>query len=65
MSFLGLLKEHAASGGRVRVELTSGAVVMGLIKTVSQDHLRIEDPDGRLAYVPFRNVRAVIRSTSH
>lgn len=64
MSFLGLLKEHAGTGKRVRLEMGSGAVLMGVVKTVSQDHLRVEDPDGRLAYVPLPGVRAVIRSTS-
>jgi hypothetical protein len=65
MSFLGLLKQHAGTGMRVRVELIGGSVVLGVIKLVSSDHLRIEDPDGRLTYVPTINVRAVIRSTSH
>lgn len=65
MAFLGLLKQHAGTGMRVRVELEGGGVVMGVIKLVSTDHLRVEDPDGRLAYVPTANVRAVIRSSSH
>jgi len=65
MSFLGLLKQHSGTGMRVRVELIGGGVVLGVIKLVSSDHLRIEDPDGRLTYVPTINVRAVIRSTSH
>jgi hypothetical protein len=65
MSFLGLLKQHAGTGMRVRVELIGGSVVLGVIKLVSSDHLRIEDPDGRLTYVPTINVRAVIRSSLH
>lgn len=65
MSFLGLLKQHAGTGMRVRVELDGGRVVMGVMKLVSSDHVRVEDPDGRLAYVPTSNVRAVIRSSSH
>lgn len=65
MSFLGLLKQHAGTGMRVRVELDGGRVVMGVIKLVSSDHIRVEDPDGRLAYVPTVIMRAVIRSSSH
>lgn len=64
MSFLGRLKEYAASGARVRIEMTTGSPLMGVIKTVSQDHLRVEDPDGRLAYVPVDMVRAIIRSSA-
>lgn len=65
MSFVGRLKEHAAENRRLRIELSNGSPVMGLVKSVSQDHIRLEDPDGRLAYVPLGRVRAIIRSTSH
>ena len=65
MSFRGLLKQHAGTGGRLRIELGEGKAVMGVIKLVGKDHIRVEDPDGRIAYVPLINLRALIRATSH
>ena len=64
MSFTGHLKELASAGLRLRLELVSGSPLMGTIQSVGQDHLRVEDPDGRIAYVPTTEVRAVIRSAS-
>lgn len=64
MSFVGLLKQHASSDSRLRLELTDGSALMGRIKAVGEDHLRVEDPDGRIAYVPLGSVRSVIRSAS-
>ena len=65
MAFRGLLEQHAGTGGRLRIELGEGKAVMGVIKLVGKDHIRVEDPDGRIAYVPLINLRAIIRATSH
>lgn len=63
MSMKGRLGEHAAAGARVRVEVGGGNALMGTIKAVTDDHVRMEDADGRDVYVGLDQVRAVIRST--
>lgn len=63
MSLRGRLNEHAASASRVRVEVAGGSALMGTITAVADDHVRMEDADGRDVYVSVEMVRAVIRST--
>ncbi|MDH3463354.1 MAG: hypothetical protein OEM32_07015 [Acidimicrobiia bacterium] len=63
MSLRGRLAEHAADDARVRVEVAGGNALMGTIKAVADDHLRMEDADGRDVYVAVDQVRSVIRST--
>ncbi len=63
MSLKGRLGEHAAAASRVRVEVAGGSAIMGTIMTVADDHMRMEDADGRDVYVSIEMVRAVIRST--
>lgn len=63
MNLKGRLNEHAASESRVRVEVAGGSALMGTIRTVTDDHVRMEDADGRDVYVSIQMVRAVIRST--
>jgi hypothetical protein len=63
MSMKGRLAEHATSNSRVRVEVAGGNALMGTIKAVTDDHVRMEDADGRDVYVAIDQVRTVIRST--
>jgi hypothetical protein len=58
------LSEYAANETRLRLELPGGNALMGTIKTVGDDHVRIADADGRDAYVSLEMLRAIIRSTS-
>jgi hypothetical protein len=64
MSMRARLDEHRAEENRIRLELAGGAALMGVIRSVSEDHIRVEDADGRVVYVPMESLRAVIRSIS-
>lgn len=63
MTIKGRLNEHATSGHRLRMEVDGSSAIMGTITTVGQDHVWVEDADGRSAYVPIGLVQAIIRST--
>lgn len=58
------LSEHSRDDTRLRLELAGGNALMGTIHTVSEDHLRVSDADGRDVYVSMDLLRAVIRSTA-
>lgn len=57
------LSEHSEAGNRLRIEVAGGVAVMGSVDSVSEEHLRVTDADGRVVYIPLDLIRAVIRST--
>ncbi len=62
-SFQALLKEYSAAGTRLRLALPENAVVIGSVGVVAPDHVEFNDADGRLLYIPFEVILAVIRAT--
>lgn len=57
------LQEHADRGTMVRISIPAGQMVIGKVTVVADDHLEIEDADGRKLFVPMRMVLAITRST--
>jgi hypothetical protein len=62
-SFRALLHEHSASTRTVRLALPGGDMVIGAITTVADDHVEMNDVDGRRLVVPLKMVLAVVRSS--
>ncbi len=62
MTFRARLEEHVADARRLRIEMGGGLGLSGVIKAVSTDHIKVEDPDGRGTYIPTEMLRAVIFS---
>lgn len=62
-SFRALLHEHAASADTVRLALPGGDMVMGRLEVVAEDHVEMNDVDGRRLIVPMKMILAVVRSS--
>lgn len=64
-SFRALLHEHSASEQVVRLALPGGDMVIGKVAVVAEDHVDLDDVDGRRLIVPMKMILAVVRSSDH
>lgn len=62
-TFRGVLHAHASTEQMLRFILPSNELLIGKVAVVADDHLRIEDADGRQKVVPTSLILGVIRST--
>jgi hypothetical protein len=56
------LREHADTGAMLRIAVAGGELVIGKVTVVAEDHVEIDDADGRRIYVPMRMILAVTKS---
>lgn len=64
-TFRALLHEHSASGQVVRLALPGNDIVLGGVAVVAEDHVEVQDVDGRRLIVPMNLILAVVRSSDH
>lgn len=62
-TFRGVLHNYASGEQMLRFTLPSGELLIGKVAVVADDHLRIEDAEGRQKVVPTSLILGVIRST--
>lgn len=62
-TFRALLHQHSGSGRTVRLALPGGDMVIGAVAVVAEDHVEVNDVDGRRLIVPLKMVLAVVRSS--
>lgn len=64
-TFQAVLHEHSAAGHVVRLALPGNDLVIGRLEVVADDHVTVEDVDGRRLVVPSKLILAVLRSSEH
>lgn len=64
-TFHAMLQEHSAARANIRLALPGGDMVIGRAAVVAEDHVEVEDVDGRQLIVPVNLILAVVRSSDH
>ncbi|HZD24443.1 MAG TPA: hypothetical protein VE569_13750 [Acidimicrobiia bacterium] len=62
-SFRALLHQHSAAEQAVRLALPGGDMVIGTLKIIAEDHIEMDDVDGRRLIVPLDMILGVVRSS--
>lgn len=62
-SFYALLQEHSTAERICRLALPGGDMVIGALRVVAEDHVDVQDVDGRRLIVPMKMILAVVRSS--
>lgn len=62
-TFRALLHVHSASQETVRLALPGGDMVIGQLAVIAEDHVEMNDVDGRRLIVPTKMILAAVRSS--